>query len=151
MTPTTRRRQSDQFSIPARNRVLCQGATLCRTLARGIWGYDAQMVCAPARLVFLSALLIGGRLLARIPAFDFYPEFRTWWFALPDGQRSPMEETAACARSVGASLGVLGLADLAIGQESGAHDTWPPSPPPSGLSVCTAGGAQNAAKRRKLV
>ncbi|HTW68055.1 MAG TPA: methyltransferase domain-containing protein [Bryobacteraceae bacterium] len=43
------------------------------------------------RLVFLSALLIGGRLLAQIPAFDFYPEFRTWWFALPDGQRSPME------------------------------------------------------------
>ncbi len=44
-----------------------------------------------ARLVFLSTLLIGGRLVAQIPAFEFYPEFRTWWFALPDGQRSPME------------------------------------------------------------
>ena len=109
------------------------------------------MVCAPARLVFLSALPIGGRLLARIPGFDFYPEFRTLWFAIPGGQRSPIKKTAACARAVGASFGVLGLADLAIGQESGGHDTWPPSPPPSGLSVCTAGGAQNAVKRRKLV
>ena len=109
------------------------------------------MVCGPARLVFLSALPMGGRLLARIPACDFYPEFRTWWFAIPDGQRSPMKKTAACARAVGASFGVSGLADLAIGQKSGGHDTWPPSPLPSGLSVCAAGGAQNAVKRRKLV
>lgn len=109
------------------------------------------MVCAPARLVFLSALLVGGRLLARIPAFDFHLGFRTRSFALPEGQRSPMEETAACARAVGASLGVLGLADLAIEQESVGHGIWPLGPPPSGLSVFTALGAQNVVRRRKLI
>ena len=46
---------------------------------------------AAARLVLLGAVLIGARVVAQTPAFDFYPEFRKWWFALPDGQRGPME------------------------------------------------------------
>ena len=44
-----------------------------------------------ARLIILTALLMGGSVLAQIPAFDFYPEFRTWWFVLPDGQHGPMD------------------------------------------------------------
>ena len=44
-----------------------------------------------ARLVLFAALLARGPLPAQTPAFDFYPEFRKWWFALPDGQRGPME------------------------------------------------------------
>ena len=55
------------------------------------------------------------------------------------------------ARAVGASFEVLGLTGLAIGQESAGDDTWTPSPPPSGLSICTVAGAQDAVKGRKLI
>ena len=44
-----------------------------------------------AQVVLYALLLILVRLTAQTAAFDFYPEFRKSWFALPDGQRGPME------------------------------------------------------------
>lgn len=37
------------------------------------------------------ALLFVVQLGAQVAAYDFYPEFRKWWFALPSEQRRPME------------------------------------------------------------
>jgi SAM-dependent methyltransferase len=41
-----------------------------------------------AAAVVLASLL--SSLHAQVKEFDFYPEFRTWWFALPADQRQPM-------------------------------------------------------------
>ena len=61
--------------------------------ARGGQGYDetSMRLFRAARLVLFVTLLTRGLVAAQTPAFDFYPEFRKWWFALPDGQRGPME------------------------------------------------------------
>jgi len=39
----------------------------------------------------LVTLLVFSEARAQVPAYDFYPDFRKWWFALPDDQRRPME------------------------------------------------------------
>ena len=39
----------------------------------------------------LVTLLVLSEARAQVPAYDFYPDFRKWWFALPDDQRRPME------------------------------------------------------------
>jgi SAM-dependent methyltransferase len=53
------------------------------------------------RVLVLLTLLLGlgavpsGRLHAQVPAFDFYPGFRAWWFALPSEQRQPIDAVLA--------------------------------------------------------
>lgn len=39
----------------------------------------------------LVALLAFSEARAQVPAYDFYPVFRRWWFALPAEQRHPMD------------------------------------------------------------
>lgn len=44
----------------------------------------------------LSIVLPAG---AQVQEFDFYPEFRQWWFSLPADQRSPMDAVLSRYRS----------------------------------------------------
>jgi SAM-dependent methyltransferase len=62
----------------------------------------------------LSACLIAfslSSLHAQVKEFDFYPEFRTWWFALPADQRQPLdaviERYRKRLRSSGAATGEI--------------------------------------------
>lgn len=40
-----------------------------------------------AALGLIAYILARVRLTAQVPAYDFYPEFRRWWFALSAEQR----------------------------------------------------------------
>lgn len=40
---------------------------------------------------FLAGFLVSVQLAAQVPAYDFYPDFRKWWFALPAEQRRTMD------------------------------------------------------------
>jgi SAM-dependent methyltransferase len=47
----------------------------------------------PIALTLVAALVMASpaAFRAQVPAFDFYPEFRTWWFTLPAEQRQPVD------------------------------------------------------------
>ncbi len=75
----------------------CDDLPHCRAAVEAVVFIHSEMqIFANARAArrltsALVALLFVVQLGAQVAAYDFYPHFRAWWFALPSEQRRPME------------------------------------------------------------